>query len=164
MKAFFDAIINHIMTLQSDIRADMMAAMKERNTEKTTLLKSLISGFTNELVSLGRTPQDVLTDEEAMNVIKRAEKQRKDSIKQFEDGGRPELAATEKVELEFLTAYLPEMMRVDQITEIAKKVKEEMGIDDKSKMGVLIGAVVKATEGKADGGDIKDVVISLFDN
>lgn len=152
------------MTLQSDIRADMMAAMKEKNTEKTTLLKSLISGFTNELVSLGRTPQDTLTDEEAMAVIKRAEKQRKDSIKQFEDGGRPELAAGEKTELEFLTEYLPEMMRVDQITEIAKRLKEKMGVDDKAKMGILIGAVVKETAGQADGGDIKDVVLGLFDN
>ena len=152
------------MSLQSDIRADMISAMKEKNTEKTTLLKSLLSGFTNELVSLGKTPQDALSDEEAMTVIKRAEKQRKDSIKQFEDGGRPELAASEKTELEFLSAYLPEMMRVDQITEIAKKVKEGMGIDDKSKMGVLIGAVVKETAGQADGEDIKDVVLSLFDN
>lgn len=152
------------MSLQSDIRADMMSAMKEKNTEKTTLLKSLISGFTNELVSLGRTPQDTLTDEEAMSVIKRAEKQRKDSIAQFEDGGRPELADAERKELEYLKDYLPEMMRVDQITEIAKRLKEEMGVDDKAKMGVLIGAVVKETAGQADGGDIKDVVISLFDN
>ena len=104
-----------------------------------------------------------LTFEDVMNVIGKQAKQRRDSIEQFTQAGRPELAASEIEELNILESYLPAAMSEDQVREIAIKVKNELGITDKSKLGVLIGAVVKATGGQADGAVVKNVVQALFD-
>jgi len=151
------------MNLQQQIKADMISAMKEKNQVKVTAIKSLVAGFTNMLAEPNREDRENLSDNEVMTLIKRGVKQRKDSITQFTEGGRPELAESEQAELAFLESYLPEMMSADQIKEIALKVKETTGIDDKSKLGVLIGAVMKEVAGQADGSDVKDVVMGLLD-
>jgi len=151
------------MNLQQQLKADMVSAMKEKNQVKVTAVKSLVAGMINELAAAGREDRENLTDEEVMSLIKRGVKQRKDSIDQFTNGGRPELAESEQAELVILEAYLPAAMSQADIKEIAMRVKSETGIDDKSKIGVLIGAVMKETQGQADGGDVKDVVMGLFD-
>jgi len=150
------------MSLQQQIREEMTEAMKARNGTKTTVLKGLISAFTNESVAKGGTPQDELNDEGVLTVIARSAKQRKDSIEQFKKGGRDDLASVEQVELEILESYLPEMMNKEDILKIAETKKAEMGINDVSKLGMLMGVIMKELKGKADGGDVKEVVESLF--
>jgi len=108
-------------------------------------------------------PISPVSDEVATTVIKRAVKQRKDARDQFTQGGREDLAAQEKTELAILEAYLPAMMSEDAIREIAIAKKAELGMDDKSKMGILVGAVMKETGGNADGMMVKSVIESLFD-
>ncbi len=97
-----------------------------------------------------------------MTVLKRQAKQRKDAIEQFVAGGRPELAENEANELKIIEAYLPQMMSQDDIRVVAEAKKAEMNVTDKSGMGQLIGAVMKELKDKADGGDVKIVVESLF--
>jgi len=150
------------MTIQEQIKENMKTAMKAKDSVAVTTLRSLMAAFMNEVVATGGTPQTPATDDVAMTVIKRAVKQRKDAIAQFTDGGRADLAESEQAELAVLEAYLPEMMSVDAIREIAESKKSELGIDDKSKMGMLVGAVMKETAGQADGGDVKTIVESLF--
>jgi uncharacterized protein YqeY len=150
------------MSLQTDIKEQMKEAMKAKDSVRLTVLRGALSSFTNELVAKGKTPQDELGDEDTLAVIKRLAKQRKDSIDQFEKGGRQDLADAEKAELEILEAYLPEMMGQDAIRPLAEAKKAEMGIDDSSKRGMLMGALMKDLAGKADGGDVKTVVDSLF--
>lgn len=150
------------MSLQEDIRASLKDAMKAKDAVKLRTVRSMITAFTNELVATNRTPQDTLNDEEVLAVIKRLSKQRKESIVQYEANNRPELAEPEKEELEVLESYLPRLMSVDEIRPIAEAKKSELGINDKSKLGMLVGAVMKELAGKADGGDVKTVVESLF--
>ncbi len=150
------------MGLHETIKSQLKEAMKAKEEVKLRTIRSLITAFTNELVANGKTPQDWLADDEAMAVIKRAAKQRKESITQYEDNGRPELAEPEKAELEVLESYLPQMMSQDEIRPIAEAKKTELGIEDKSKMGMLIGTLMKELNGQADGGDVKSVVESLF--
>jgi len=136
--------------------------MKAKEEVRLRVIRHILSTATNELVATNRTPQDMLTDDELLAVIKRLAKQRKESITQYEAANRPELAAPEKEELVVLEAYLPQMMSQDEIRPIAEAKKGELGIKDKSKMGMLVGAVMKELAGKADGGDVKQVVESLF--
>lgn len=150
------------MALHEDIKASLKEAMKSKEEVRLRVVRSLLTAFMNELVATGRTPQDLLTDEETMAVIKRAAKQRKESITQYEAAGRDELAEPEKAELVILENYLPQMMTQTEIKTIAEAKKITLGIDDKSKMGMLIGAVMKETAGNADGGDVKVVVEELF--
>lgn len=150
------------MALIDDIKNELKESMKAKDSVKTMVLRGLISGFTNELVASGKTPQDTVTDEMAMTVITRQSKQRKDSIEQFEKGGRDDLAEKEKVELAMLQVYLPELMSRDEIQKIAEAKKAELGIDDKAKMGILMGSLMKDLKGKADGGDVKSIAEGLF--
>src|SRR3989338_7625013 len=98
------------MILHQDIKEQIKDSMKARDAVRLGVLRGLVAGFTNELVATKRMPTDELSDEEVSNVIRRAVKQRKDSIEQFEKGGRPELAESEKAELAVLEKYLPAQM------------------------------------------------------
>lgn len=149
------------MNISEQIKSDMKDAMRAKDATALTTLRGLLSAFTNELVAIGKTPQDTLTDEETLAVIKRASKQRKDAIEQFEKGGRPELAESEKNELSIIEKYLPETMSEDQIKVIAQNKIAEFN-NDKTKMGQIIGAVLKETAGQADGSVVKKVVMELL--
>jgi uncharacterized protein YqeY len=150
------------MSLHQEIKDQLKEAMKAKEAVRLRVVRQLLTAFMNEMVATGRTPQDMLTDDETLAVIKRAAKQRKESITQFEAAGRDELAVPEKEELTVLEAYLPQMMSMKEITPVVEAKKAELGIDDKSKMGLLVGAVMKELAGQADGGDVKTVVESLF--
>lgn len=148
--------------LHQQIKDEIKKAMMAKEALRLETMRGLSAAFTNELVATKRTPQEMLTDEEALKVIKRAANQRKDSIEQFEKGGRPELAEKEKAELAIIEAFLPQMMSKDEIRKIAEAKKMELGADDKSKMGMFMGALMKELKGKADGNDVKEIVESLF--
>lgn len=150
------------MSTQTDLRVTLKEAMKAKDEVRLRTVRGIMTACTNELVATGRTPQDELKDEEVIAVIKRLAKQRKESIVQYEAANRPELALPEKDELVVLEAYLPTLMSQEQIRPIAEQVKTELGVKDKAKMGVLVGAVMKKLQGQADGGDVKAVVESLF--
>jgi uncharacterized protein len=148
--------------IQEQIKEKIKTAMKARSEVELSVLRGLSAAFVNELVASKRMPSDTLTDDEAFTVIKKQAKQRKDSIKQFKAGGRDELAEKEQKELEILSAYLPKEISKDEVKKIAIAKKEELGITDKSKIGVLIGAIMKEIKGKIDGVVVKEVVEGLF--
>jgi uncharacterized protein YqeY len=150
------------MSLHESIKGELKEAMKAKEAVRLRVVRQLLTAFMNEMVATGRTPQDMLTDDETLAVIKRAAKQRKESITQFEAAGRDELAAPEKEELTVLETYLPQMMSKEEISPVVEAKKAELGIDDKSKMGLLVGAVMKELAGKADGGDVKMAVEATF--
>lgn len=151
------------MNLHEQIKSSLKDAMKAKEAVKLQVIRHILTTATNELVSTGKTPQDWLEDDQTLAVIKRLAKQRKESITQYEAANRPELAEPEKEELIVLETYLPQMMSQDEIRPIAEAKKAELSIDDKSKMGMLVGATMKELAGKADGGDVKTVVESLFE-
>lgn len=150
------------MSLHDQLRESLKSAMKAKDAVALSTIRSIMTASTNELVATGRTPQDQLDDAGILSVIKRLAKQRKESITQYEAAGRQELADPEKAELAILEAYLPTLMSQDAIRPIAEAKKAELGVTDKSKLGILVGAVMKELSGKADGGDVKAVVESLF--
>ena len=149
--------------LQKQIKDEMVVAMKAREKETVEVLKSIMSAFTNELVATKRTPQDELTDDEAIKVIQRIAKQHKDSIQQYRDGGRDDLVEEEAKELEIIKKYLPQMMARGDIKKLALTKRKEMAITEPSKKGILVGAIMKEAKGQAEGGDVKAVVDEIFE-
>jgi uncharacterized protein YqeY len=150
------------MALHAELRESLKDALKAKDVVKLRTVRSILTAFTNELVATGKTPQDIMDDAGGLAVIKRLAKQRKDSISQYEAASRNDLAEPEKDELAVLEAYLPTLMTQEQIRPVAIAKKAELGIDDKAKIGILVGAIMKELAGKADGGDVKVVVESLF--
>ena len=150
------------MDLHEQIRGELKTAMKAHDAVKLRTVRSMLTAFTNELVATNRTPQTPLPDADVLTVIKRLAKQRKESITQYEGAGRTDLSEPEKEELVVLESYLPTLMSRDAIRPIVEAKKAELGMTDKSKMGMLIGALMKELNGKADGGDVKAVVEELY--
>ncbi|MDO8521890.1 MAG: GatB/YqeY domain-containing protein, partial [bacterium] len=140
--------------LSEEIRKELTDAMRAKDSLKMNTLRGLLSGFTNELVAKGIKPQEQISDADALAVIKRAVKQRKDSIEQFRKGSREDLAQKEEAELKILETYMPAQMSREQIEVVARQVKEKLGITDKSKMGQFVGAVMKELRGQADGAEV----------
>ncbi len=150
------------MSLQSQIKESVKDAMRAKDQVKLGVIRGLVAGFTNELVSLKRMPTDELSDDEVLNIIRRQVKQRKDSIEQFTKGGREDLAESEKAELSILETYLPQMMAKEEVMKVAQAKMTELGVTDKSKAGQLMGAIMKDLKGKADGDTVKSVVDELL--
>ena len=150
------------MSIYTDLRTTLKEAMKAKDEVRLRTVRGIMTACTNELVATGKTPQDELDDAGVLTVIKRLAKQRKESIVQYEAAGRQDLADPEKAELAILENYLPTLMSQEAIRPIAEAVKAELGITDKSKLGQLVGSVMKKLAGQADGADVKAVVESLF--
>lgn len=136
--------------------------MKAKDEAKLRTVRSMLTAFTNELVARGQKPQDELDEAGTLAVIKRLAKQRKESIVQFEAAGRQDLSDPEKAELQILESYLPQLMSQEEIEPIAAAKLNELGVTDKSKMGVAVGALMKELQGRADGADVKAIVEKLL--
>jgi len=141
-----------------EIKEQLKEAMRARDSLRVNTIKGLLAAFTNEVIAQKRKPDEAISDEDAISVIRRQVKQRKDSIEQFKKGGRKDLTEEEEKEMAILLKYLPQMMSREKISEIVKAKKAELKIEDKSKMGILMGAVIKETKGGADGALVKEVV------
>lgn len=145
-----------------ELKEAIKDAMRAKDAVRLSVLRGLSAAATNEAVTKGKGPDAMLTDDELMSVIIRASKQRKDSIEQFEKGGRPELAEGEKAELAILEGFLPAQMSQDEIVAAAKAKAAEMGVTDKTGANKVMGALMKDLKGKADGTVVKGIVENLF--
>lgn len=150
------------MTLHQTIKSQIPEAMKAKDEVKLRTLRALATMMTNEVVAKKRKPDEFLTDEEALPVIKRSVNQHKESIEQFDKAGRMDLSTPEKEELAILESYLPAMMPREEVERIAKAKAAEMGVTSKADAGKFMGALMKELKGQADGGDVKAVVDSLL--
>lgn len=148
--------------LHEQIKDGIKEAMMAHDTVRLETYRAMLSAFTNDLVAKGRKPNEFLADEEALAVITRLSKQRKDSILQYKKGGREDLVKEEESQLVILETYLPKMMGREEVEKIAKAKKDELGIVDATKKGILMSALMKELKGKADGMMVKEVVDLLF--
>lgn len=149
------------MSLQNTIKDGIKDAMKNKDSVRLNVLRGLSTAFMNYSVANGGTPQTELSDEQTLDVITKEAKKRKDSIEQFSAAGRTDLADNESAELAILNEYLPAMMSRDEIKSFASGKIAEMGAD-KSKIGMVVGALMKDLKGRADGNDVKAVVEELL--
>jgi uncharacterized protein len=145
------------MALTEKINSDLKEAMKNKEAEKLSVLRMLNAAWQNEAIALGKK-ETGLSDEEAVKVIKKEVKKRKDSVEQFIAGNRPELAAGEQKEAEILSAYLPAEMSEEELKKIVAEVISEMGEVAPSQFGLVMKNVMAKTSGKADGGMVSRVV------
>lgn len=152
---------NHCM-LHEQIKSGIKEAMMAKNEGLLKALRNMTAAFMNEVMQKGRKPNEFLSDEETLAVITRLAKQRKDSIEQFRKGGREDLVQEEEAELAVLEQYLPKMMPKEEVLKFAQAKKDELGITDATKKGMLMSAIMKDLKGQADGNMVKEAVDSLF--
>ncbi len=148
--------------LHEEIKGKIKEAMLAKDSLRLEVYRGMVAAFTNELVAKGKKPQEWLSDEDALAVITRMSKQRKDSIEQYTKGGRQDLVAEEQAQLAVIETFLPTLMSKEEVQKIAEAKKTELGIADATKKGMLMSALMKDLKGKADGMVVKEVVDGLF--
>jgi uncharacterized protein YqeY len=143
--------------LKQQIRDDLKKSMKEGDAVKRDALRMLDSMIKNtEIEKLKK--EEGLSDEEVQVVIARAIKQRRDSVEQYNAGGRQDLAEKEAKEIEILSAYMPEQLSSDKVREIVKSVISETGASSKADMGKVMGQAMNRLKGQVDGNVVKKIV------
>jgi hypothetical protein len=147
------------MSLKDQIQKDLIENMKARNEAAVGAIRMLKTAIMKvETAGEAKTA----TDEEIIQLVNKEIKQRKDSIEQFEKGNRPELAAKEKAEMAFLEKYMPAQMSEDEIKAIIKEGMAATGATTKADMGKVMGAIMPKVKGKADGGLVNKLVMSML--
>jgi uncharacterized protein YqeY len=136
------------MTLQERIDSDLKDAMRAKDAGKLAVLRMLKSAVKYAAIE---KPGGVLDDTAATQVIRKQVKQRQDSIESFEKGGRPELAAKEKEEMEILNAYLPKGLSAEELSALVREAITEVGATSKAQMGAVMKALQAKVAGRADG-------------
>jgi hypothetical protein len=144
--------------LTEKIRADLTAAMKAQEKERLSTLRMLQSAIKNEQINSGHE----LSDEEAMTVIRKAVKQRQDSIEQYTNAGRTELADKEKSEMELLKTYLPAEMSEAELESGLREIIASTGAQSKKDLGKVMKEATARFKGRADGKKIQEVVGRLL--
>ncbi len=142
------------MSLLAKLNDDLKSAMKAGDAGKLGVLRMLNAAIKNQAITKGKDA--VLTDEEIMEVLRREQKKRKESVEAFAKGGRPELAAKEQEELAFVESYLPKQMSREEVAAAVEKILS--GLSDKSNAGLVMKAVMQELKGKADGKLINEIV------
>jgi uncharacterized protein len=144
--------------LADKVRADMTAAMKAQEKERLSTLRMLQSALKNEQINLGHE----LSDEEAMSVIRKAMKQRQDSIEQYTNAGRTELADKERSEMELLKTYLPPELTDDELESGIREIIATTGAQSKKDMGKVMKEATARFKGRVDGKKVQELVQRLL--
>lgn len=144
------------MELLDQLESDLAEAMKLRDEVRTTTLRLLKSAMKNYQIELGHD----LTMQESLSVLQKEAKKHQDSIAQYQNANRQDLAQEEQAELEIIKQYLPEQMSREELEKVVDSAIAESGASGPADMGKVIGLVRQKTEGKADGAMIAEVAKS----
>ena len=144
--------------LTEQVRADLTESMKARTAERTSTLRMLQSALKNEQINL----MHELSDEEALAVIRKAVKQRQDSIEQYTKGNRPDLAAKEAAEIEVLKTYMPPELSEADLEKGLREIVASTGAQSKKDMGKVMKEATAKYKGRADGKKIQEIVSRLL--
>lgn len=145
------------MAIPEQIQRDMVEAMRSRDELRLSTLRMVKSALKNKEIDK-RAPLD---DKEAQQVLATLIKQRKDSIEQFQKGGRQELADKEAAEIKLIDAYLPKAMGEEEIAAAVKATIAEMGSPTIKDMGTVMKnamAKLQATGARVEGKTVSDIV------
>jgi uncharacterized protein YqeY len=145
------------MTIQEEIDADLKDAMRSRNTERLSVLRMVKAALTNAAIEK-RGAAGGLADSDALGVLRKQVKQRRDSIESFEKGGRPELAAKERKEIEVLAEYLPKPFGEDELDELVKEAIAQAGATSKAQMGAVMKIATEKAAGRVEGKRLSQAV------
>lgn len=144
--------------LQDRVQEELKQAMRAGDTVRRDTLRLLIAAFKNTEIEA----QKPLDDAAALTVVQKQVKQRRESIIEFEKGGRGDLVARERAEMEVLNAYLPRQAEREEIEAAARRVVQETRASGARDIGKVMPVLVKEFAGRADGRVINEVVRALL--
>ncbi|TFB24847.1 GatB/YqeY domain-containing protein [Filobacillus milosensis] len=144
------------MTLLERLNEDMKQAMRNKEKDRLAVIRMVKSSLQNEAIKKG----EELNEEEEIQVLTREVKQRKDSLQEFQNANREDLAEKTEQELKIIQAYLPEQLSDEELEQIVVETINEVGASSKSDMGKVMSAVMPKVKGQADGSKVNKMVMN----
>jgi uncharacterized protein len=151
------------MSLHDRVEEDLRAAMKARDTARTSALRMAVAALRNRAVADGIGPQGRLDDDAVEQVLTGEVKRRREAAEAFAGAGRDEQAAAEAAEAVVYEAYLPEPLGDDELAAIVDRVVADHGGADCAQMGPVMKAVMAEVAGRAEGGRVSGLVRERLD-
>ncbi len=148
------------MMIKDQLKDDLKTAMRAKEMDRVSVIRLLFSTIKNKEIEKGKDAE--LTEDELLSVIVSAAKQRKESIDQYTQAGRNELAEKESRELEVLMQYLPKPLSEDELRSKVKEAISAAGITEMKQMGVVMKTLVPALRGQAEGAAIRKMLQSCL--
>lgn len=145
------------MSLVSTITEDLKTAMKSGDTRARDVLRMVNTAIKKKQIEQ-KDRGNEMSDEDVITILSSQIKQRRESVSQYESGGREDLAEGEKEEIAVLEKYLPEQLSGDELQLVVRSVIEEVGASDPSDMGKVMGVVMAKVKGQADGNAVREMV------
>jgi uncharacterized protein YqeY len=149
------------MSLNETLTENMKTAMKAKDKVTLNTIRNLKAAVKNEAIEQGGA-DTVLDDAQITVVIRKQIKQRQDSITQYSENGRPELAEIEQTEIDILEKYLPTPLTADEIAAFVAEAIAETGASSRADMGKVMGIMQKKTDGRTDGKTISQAVMKAL--
>ncbi len=143
-----------MMSLQEQISAALKDAMRARDEVKMSTLRLVLTAIKKR----EKEARSLLEDQEVISVITTQIKQRRESIEQYRQAGREDLAQTEESELQILQGYMPEQVSEEEISNTLDEIIAEAGAASMKDMGTVMKAAMAKLAGKAEGGAINAMV------
>ena len=147
------------MSLQQRVTDELKSSMLARQTVRTGTLRMLKAALGYDQIE---RKTETLPDADVMAVIQREAKKRRDAMDEFEKGGRAEMAANEKAELEVLSDFLPKALSAEELESLVRGVITEIGATSKKDMGAVMKAAQAKIDGRADGKSVSALVSRLL--
>jgi uncharacterized protein YqeY len=147
------------MSIVDDVTSQIKDAMKAKDATRLATLRSMRASFLNEMK---RDGSDSVSDDVCETLLRKLEKQRKESIEAFDKGGRPEMAAAERAELDVIQKFLPQLADEAQTRAWVEKALAETGASESKDMGKVMGALMKAHKADIDGNVARAIVQELL--
>jgi len=138
------------MSLKNQITEDMKSAMKAGEKDRLKVVRLIMAAIKQVEVDT----RNELDDAGVLGVLEKMVKQRRDSVEQFEKGGREDLAAIERAEIDVIQAYLPEQLSADEIAALVDEVIAATGAESSRDMGKVMGQIKAKAAGRADMGAV----------
>ena len=143
------------VALLEQLNADMKEPMKAKEKDRLSVIRMLKASLQNEAIHLGVTD---LNEDQELTVLSREVKQRRDSLKEFKEAAREDLAAKIEQELTYVNAYLPAQLTEEELKQIISETAKMINAEKPSDMGKLMGTVVPKTKGRTDGALVSKLV------
>ena len=142
------------MNLKDQLTQDMKTAMKQKEQIRLSIIRLVRSAIKNREIELGKE----LEDDDVLKVIATLIKQHKDSIEQFEKGGRIDLVEKEQAELDILETYLPKQLTEAELSALVQETIRELGATSAKEIGKVMKALMPKIQGRADGKLVNQLV------
>lgn len=147
------------MSLQERVNQEIKAAMLAKDADRLSALRMLKSTFGYAQIE---RKTESLSDADVVAIVQKEVKKRRDSVEQFEKGGRPELATKEKQEIAVLETFLPQPLSAEELEQLVRATIQELGATSKKDMGPVIKSVQAKAAGRADGKTVSGLVGKLL--